>query len=103
MEMTRVKLPEFKGKPLIEMPKSVPTANFLEGDFGKAVHSEYKGRAERDYGDASALKVLSYSDGVAKGSNPFAVVLVNQIVREEGLRTATPADLERILRIGALP
>jgi len=35
------------------------------------------------------LNVLSYSNDVVKGSNPFAVVLANQVLREEGLRTAT--------------
>lgn len=100
------KLPAFKGKPLIEIPEFIPTAEFLGGDFlefGKAVLKEYQGRAKADYRNAPALNVLSYDHGVVKGSNPFAVVLVNQIVSGEGLRTATHADLERALKINALP
>jgi hypothetical protein len=93
------KLPEFKGRPLIEIPKSIPTANIPGGDFGKAVLQEYKEIAETKYKGADALDVLSYQDGVIKGSNPFAVVLVNQIVEQDGLRTATPADLERAIRL----
>jgi len=93
------KLPEFKGRPLVEIPKSIPTANILGGDFGKAVLQEYKQIAETKYKGADALDVLSYEDSIIKGSNPFAVVLVNQIVGQEGLRTATPADLERAIRL----
>jgi len=43
------------------------------------------------------------NNGAVIGSNPFAVVLVNQIVGQEGLRTATQADLERVLKTNALP
>jgi len=114
------KLPPFPGKPLIEIPVFIPTANFLEGDFGKAVLEEYQGRSKADYGSAPALNVLEYvqtdgptgisvvggvrfEQGYVKGSNPFAVVLVNQIISSEGLRTATQADLERVLKVNALP
>lgn len=100
---TKTQLPEFKGKPIVEIPADIPQANFLEGAFGKAVLEEYQGRASKDYGNANPLNILSYKDGVVKGSNPFAVALVNQIVQEAGLRTATQADLERILRADALP
>lgn len=92
--------PRFKGKPLIEIPETIPQAGFLEGDFGKAFLEEYNGRVSADYNDNSNLNVLSYRDNVVKGSNPFAVVLTNQILREENLRTATQADLEKALRIG---
>jgi len=94
-----IKLPEFKGRPLFELPKSLPTANVLGGDFGKAVLQEYKQVAETTYKGADALDVLSYHNDVTEGSNPFAVALVNQIVNQEGLRTATPADLERAIRL----
>jgi hypothetical protein len=100
--MTKSNLPQFKGKPLIEIPEFIPRVGFLEGDFGKAVLKEYQERAEKDYGSASVLDVLFYEDGLVKGSNPFAVVLVNQIIGQEGLRTATQADLERILKTQAL-
>lgn len=96
------KLPQFEGNPLIEIPEFISSANFLEGDFGKAFLQEYQGRVREDYNDNSALNVLSYDNGVVVGSNPFAVVLANQILRQEGLRTATPADLQKILDSNAL-
>ncbi len=86
---------------LVESLKFIPQARFLDGDFGIALLQEYNGRAEKDYNNSDALKVLSY-DGVVKGSNPFAVVLVNQIIRKQGLRTATQADLEKILKTNAI-
>ncbi len=97
------KLPEFEGRPLIEVPIFIPRANFLESNFGQAVLKEYLGRAKYNYQNAPALNVLSYDGNVVVGSNPFAVVLVNQIVGQEGLRTATPADLEKALKTSALP
>lgn len=98
------KLPKFSnGKPLIEIPKYIPTIGFLEGDFGKAVLEEYKERAEKDYNNASALKVLSYKDNIVKGSNPFAVALVNKIVGQERYRTATQSDLEKAIKYNSLP
>ncbi|MEK6855050.1 MAG: hypothetical protein AABX73_02400 [Nanoarchaeota archaeon] len=100
--MADTNLPKFQGKPLIEIPEFIPTINFLEGDFGRAVLDEYRGRTEKDYGNASALKVLSY-DGIVKGSNPFAVALVGSIVSQAGLRVATQADLERALKVKVLP
>lgn len=99
---TKTKLPQFKGKPLIEVPREIPQIGFLKGDFGKAFLEEYKGRVEADYKDSKVLNVLRYDNDVVEGSNPFAVVLANQILRQEGLRTATQADLEKTLRIGAL-
>lgn len=35
---------KFTGKPLIELPKEIPTAGFLEGDFGKEFLKEYNGK-----------------------------------------------------------
>ena len=94
-------LPQFKGKALIEIPANIPQAGFLEGDFGKAFLEEYNGRVKSDYNDSSALKVLSYDNNIVKGSNPFAVVLANQILRQEGLRTASQADLEKVISTNA--
>ncbi len=101
MTKTEVKLPKFKGNPLVLLPESIPTANFLTGDFGKAFIEEYKGRAETDFG-GEVLNVLNYNNDLVTGSNPFAVVLANQILAQEGLRTASPADLERVLQSQAL-
>ena len=101
----QVKLPKFTGKPLIEIPETIPVVNFLTGDFGKAVLEEYQARVKADYENARALNVLSYYKGndVVIGSNPFAVVLINKIVQPEGIRVATPADLERVIATNALP
>ena len=103
--MNTVTVPKFEGNLLI--PEIVTEAGFLRGGFGKAVLREYQGRVKTEYQDAPVLNVLSWNDqqNVVQGSNPFAVVLVNQILRQSGqpcLRTATPADLERILATNAL-
>ncbi len=95
-------LPKFKGKPLIENPETIPFADFLEGDFGKAFLEEYKRRVISDYNNNSVLNVLDYDRGIVKCSNSYAVILSNQILNQEGLRTATQADLEKILKTNAL-
>lgn len=73
----------------------------LEGGFGKQFLEEYDGRI-KDYKDNPNLKVLNYNSNIVKGSNPFAVVLANQILNQENLRTATQADLEKAVKIQAL-
>jgi len=92
------RLPRFNGKPLIEIPETIPQVGFLEGDFGKAFLEEYNGRVRADYNGNPILKILEYKNEVVRGSNSFAVVLANQILKHEGLRTASQADLERILK-----
>ena len=49
--------------------------------------------------------MLTYNQekDVVTGSKPFAAVLVNDIVSSTGLHTASPADLENILRTDTLP
>ncbi|MBI4153335.1 hypothetical protein HY497_02330 [Candidatus Woesearchaeota archaeon] len=74
--------------------------SFLTGDAGKVIFAEYQGRASKDFGDADALNALDYNNGVIRGSNPFAVALIGQIVRDSGLHVATPADIEKSLRAG---
>ena len=98
------KFPKFYGKPMIEIPATVPVANFLGGYFGKEFLKEYNGRVEKDYNNSNKLKVLKYENGVVKGSNVFAVVLANQldIMKEQGLKTANQSDLEKILKTKAL-
>ncbi|MBI3623994.1 hypothetical protein HY212_08005 [Candidatus Pacearchaeota archaeon] len=103
METQTKKLPAFQGKPLIAISEFIPQANFLEGDFGQAALEEYSGRAKSEYVGAGVSSVLKYNHDVVKGSNPFAAVLMNQVLRQEGLRTASPADLERVLKTGTLP
>ena len=62
MNQTRTQLTEFTGKPLIQIPKVIPQANFLTGDFGKAVAEEYQGRTKTDYCDNQRLRVLQYDE-----------------------------------------
>jgi len=94
--MVTNKLPQFKGKPLIEIPETVPRVNFLEGNFGEAVNEEVQGK----YEGFDAISRVG-----TKGSNPFYCVAVNEVFRDQGLdlRTATQADLEKVLRTEALP
>jgi hypothetical protein len=87
-------------RPLIEVPKVVPTISFLTGDAGEEILREYKGRAEKDFGGAKVLNVLNYKDGVVRGSNPFAAALIGQIVRDAGLHIATPVDIQKTLDMG---
>jgi hypothetical protein len=65
-------------------------------DFGKEVHNLVIAK----YSDIEAIKKI----GLGQGSNPFYVVAVNEVLREKfpKIRTATQADLEKILREGSL-
>src|SRR3989344_5025581 len=100
--LIKTKLPEFKGKPLIEIPENIPAIGFMEGDFGEAVLEEYKGRVEKDYNNLDSLDVLSYEhgnpvryeEGIVKGSNPFSVGLVYQIYEQKGLSDVTQSDYD---------
>lgn len=76
--------------------------SFLEGNSGEQILEEYNQRAKKDYKDSSTLKVLSFSDNVIKGSNPFAFVLLNKILTQQKIRIATPVDLERALEKEAI-
>jgi hypothetical protein len=87
--------PEFAGTPLRDVP--VPAADLLrDDDFGTSILAEYNERTRRDFGDHPFLKVLKTSGGVVHGSNPFAVCLVDMIVRPR-VRVATLVDLQAIL------
>ncbi|MFH1823461.1 MAG: hypothetical protein ABH817_01980, partial [archaeon] len=91
-------------KPLVKLPESVPSAGFLEGDFGQEFLKEYEGRVKSDYDNNDNLRVLNYDSraGVVTGSNTFVPVLANRILAQEGLRVATQADLERAIKAEAL-
>ena len=75
---------------------TVMIPGFLEGDFGKEVDEEVQGK----YGKFNTIKEIGYSKKakLVEGSNPFYVIAVNQVLRENNLkiRTATQADLEKI-------
>ena len=69
--------------------------SLLKGDFGKQILKEYNQLVQDEYRNASALNVLSFSDDVVKGSNPFAFILLNRVLQDRGKWVARPADLER--------
>jgi hypothetical protein len=90
---------EFKGKSLIEIPKDIPNYNVLKGDFGKGIVDEYNSVVKSKYKDNSNLKVLNFRDNVAKGSNDYAIFLMDDIVAKYGLRAVNPADVQKIIDI----
>ena len=89
---------KFQGKPLVEVPKAIPYVDFLGKDFGREVDQEARSR----HPNLPNISNINYQDGVVQGSNPFYVVAVNEVLRQEGLRTATQADLEKAIRLGVL-
>jgi len=87
-----------QAKPLSRLVAPNLQYSFLGGDLGKRVDEEI--RAE--YPGIEALCIAAYSDDVIKGSNTFYVVAVNGKLRRQGLWTASPAELEAVIRAGAL-
>ena len=72
-----------------------PKYALMQGADAQAFLEEFNARAEELYGDAGEkVKVLNYNGNTLTGSNPFAVVHVNRVMRPQGILTATPADLE---------
>ena len=89
---------EFKFPPRIKAPQIIP--HFLEGSDAEAFLEEYNVRVKENYNDNKNLKVLFYDNSLVKGSNAFAPILVNQILENQGYRTATLSDIEQTLRDG---
>lgn len=88
-------LPAFAGKPLRDVV--VPAADVWHQDeLGNAVIAEYTERVRADFEENPFLKVYRIAAGIVHGSNPFAAVLVDMIVRPQA-RIATPPDLQVIL------
>jgi hypothetical protein len=86
----------------IKIPSENISFSLLEGDYGRQVLGEYNQRVSRNYMNNSALQVLSFADNVVKGGNPYAFVLLNWILREDGKWVARPCDLEKALRENAI-
>ena len=85
-------------------PANLGDVFFLSEYFGKKVHEQ----VIQKYSDIEAITKVKYdsNEAIVKGSNPFYVVAVNEFLREiidKKIRTATQADLERILREDKLP
>ena len=93
-------LPKFKGKLFVPPDYDLPEVDFLKEDFGREVNKEVQVK----YKEFHVINKVRYSDSdnYLKGSTPFYVVAVNEFIRSEGLRTATPSDLEAILRTKVL-
>lgn len=79
-------------------------ANVLAGPFGKYVFEEFQRRVDpyRIYPAFEGLLPLTYRRGVVVGTNPFAAVIVGEIVGEMGLRLAKPSDIRGIFEHDAL-
>jgi hypothetical protein len=87
--------PAFVGSPLRHVP--VPAADlWREDEFGAELLSQYHERVRRDYDNNPALRVFKVAAGIVHGSNPFAVCLVDMIVRPK-VRVATPVDLQAVV------
>ena len=95
----------FGWKPLIEIPVSIPSISYLQGDDAKAFLEEFNATAQEQYGDAAGkVTVLTYDSQskLLRGSNPFAVVHADNLLKSKGVRVATMADLEKALNANAL-
>jgi hypothetical protein len=87
--------PAFGGTLLRRVP--VPAVDLLKGDeFGTAVLAEYHDRVRADFANNPHLRILKTVGALVEGSNPFAVCLLDMILRPQ-LRAATPADLQAVL------
>jgi len=94
--------PAERVQPATPISQSSPLINnasysFLEGDFGRQVLEEYNQLVQSEYQNASALQKLSFADDVVKGSNPFALILLNRVLQHHRKWVARPVDLERAL------
>ena len=78
------------------LPLGFGKAFFLEGDFGKKIHEQVIAK----YGSFDVINKVKYDtqSKLVKGSTPFYVSAVNEFLEPHGMRTATQADLERILK-----
>ncbi|MBW2982601.1 hypothetical protein KY343_06985 [Candidatus Woesearchaeota archaeon] len=100
-------VPSERAQPVAPVQQSSPmtvnaTYSFLEGDFGRQVLEQYNQLVQGEYQNASALQKLSFDDNVVKGSNPFAFVLLNRVLKDHGKWVARPVDLERALERDAI-
>ncbi|KKL73975.1 hypothetical protein LCGC14_2069560, partial [marine sediment metagenome] len=77
---------------------TIKNSSFIEGSYAPEFLRKYNDIADADYDGNKYLKVLTYMNGIVAGSNPFAVVLTNQILRPKGIRTATPYDVGKIIK-----
>ena len=106
---TQTETPESPEQETPQSPLSIPDVNaqysFLGKDLGKQVNE----RIHQRYSAIEAITKITYNpqSQLVEGSNPFYVIAVNEVLREIypdlKVRTANQADLERILKLNALP
>ena len=101
------KLPKEQPAIIIQSPTpsqapDFKSAFFLGDEFGKQINEKVQAK----YGIYEAISKIQYDDNekIIKGSTPFYVVAVNEIFQEQfpQFRTATQAELERILKTNTL-
>lgn len=94
----------FSWKPLIAIPEVIPSATYIQGTDAEAFLAEFNATAKEQYGDAAkSIAVLTYDpkSKTVRGSNPFAVAHADSLLKSQGIRVATMADLERVLTTNA--
>lgn len=109
MEITTKERPEkIRKLEKVTIETSTPKqVRFLSGDLAERVFKEYLRRANLNYDNP--LSLVSYNphyptaldfnngDKTLYGSNPFANVLINKILNEEGYRIINPKEMEKFL------
>jgi hypothetical protein len=85
-----VRAEDFEGVPFT----SSSSIGYLSGQFGREFLEEYTSAIKEIHPSTHWLDVLSFDEEKDRvvGSNAFAVVVANQILRKEGLRTASIQD-----------
>ena len=87
-------IPKFEGRPLIEVPETIPRIGYLQGDFGKAFLESYNTVVKEKYNDNGTLKVFEFEDNIVKGSSTYSSVLAADILKSMGASLAKPAVIE---------
>jgi hypothetical protein len=91
----------YRGVVLDKGPGSAIEPLFLSyDDFGREVRKEYEGRVKKDFGGNEHLKnaVCPFGDGnFFEYSNIPGLILLNQIIKPEGLAIAQPSDIQKII------
>ncbi|MFH1503172.1 MAG: hypothetical protein ABIE36_00760 [Candidatus Diapherotrites archaeon] len=78
------------------METQFPGGNSLEGDFRKRFLENYRGVVKSNYKNNLNLKVSGFRDNLVMGLNSYSLVLVNNLLEKEGLRTLAPVDIPNI-------
>jgi len=88
-----------------ESPSPIPASSFKDAFFlRRALGEEINKKIQNKYGKFEPINKIIYNPKtrLIEGSNPFYVVAVQEFL-PEGIRVATQADLEKILKNNLLP